>query len=122
MRKQEKDIREYKREIHYLLTIKPRRWVKTYLYNDTERHKEIGITEKKVDMIWSELMMKKNPEDQVPKRRKVVVYYKRSHKLRGVYPNERSVSRSLGRAVETIEKCMRKRMRDAIFEFKEEMR
>jgi hypothetical protein len=122
VRKEVRAVREYKKEIAYLLTIKPRRWVKTYLYSDKQRHDELGIEEKTLNKIWTSLMTKNNPEDQMPKKRKVVVYYKRSHKLRGVYPNERSVARSIGRSVETIQKCMRQRMRDAIFEFKEEMR
>ena len=115
-------VREYKEEIAYLLTALPRRKVKRMLYDDHERHRKLGITENTVDKIWTQLMSRRNPRDVPEKKRRVAVYYRKSQRLAGVFPNVNSCARKLGVNHSTISYYLNQRKPNAIYIFKEELR
>ena len=115
-------VRQYKQEIAYLLTVMPRGEVKRKLYDDKQRHRELGITENTLDRIWTDLMARRNPLDVPEKRRRVVVYYRKSKKLAGVFPTASSVARHLGVNHSTVSYYLNKRQANAVYLFKEELR
>ena len=72
-----------------MLKNKPRNKVKRKLYDDKKRHKELGITETTCDRIWSDLMQKRNPMDNIEK--KAYVVYTPSGKLAGVFNTTKAI-------------------------------
>ena len=84
-----KKTRIYKQEILNMLKTKPRRMVKRTLYDDKVRHKELGITESTCDRIWSDLMQKRNPMDNIEK--KAYAVYTPSGKLAGVFKTTKAI-------------------------------
>ncbi len=69
---------DYGRKFYHLLRSKkyPRAAIKRMFYDDKEKHKELGITEPQLDLIWTYLMDGRfslndiNKKIKIPKRRK----------------------------------------------------
>ena len=115
-------VEEYKKEIAYLLTVYPRRKVKRMLYDDHERHQELDIGETTCDKIWLSLMTRTNPTDETYKSKKVTVYYAKSRRFAGAFPNVQSCARKLGVGKAEVKHYLRTRKPHSIYLFKEETR